>query len=142
MFPRPQLLATILFSIFFILFSSTAVNTLVFTKYILVLAMPNTTVNDIDARLINLVAVFVQTSICLLLYFGRRLTLFLNKAFACYKISVMTAIFIGGMTAINRKQGYDDFKQFQPEYKGSDCLAAMIYVLFSYQGWENANYVG
>jgi amino acid transporter len=142
MFPRPQLLATIQFSIFFILFCTTAVNAVVFTKYVLALAMPNTSVYDMDDRLINLVAVFVQTSVCLLLYFGRRLTLFLNKTFAFFKISLMTAIFVGGMTAKNRRQGSDDFKQVQPGYNGADCLAAMVYILFSYQGWENANYVG
>jgi amino acid transporter len=142
MFPRPQLFATIQFSIFFILFAGTGSNAVVFAEYTLALAIPNTKISDMDDRLISLVAVFVQTAVCFLLYFGRQLTLFLNKAFAFYKISLMMAIFIGGMTAINRRQGYDDFKTVQPGYQGSSCLSAMIYILFSYQGWENANYVG
>lgn len=142
MFPRPQLLATILFSIHFILFAGTGGTAVVFAKYTLAMAMPDTSISDMDDRLINLVAVFVQTGVCLLLYFGRRLTLFLNKAFSFLKIALLITIFIGSLTAINRRHGLDDFKTVQPGYKRSDCLSAMIYVLFSYQGWENANYVG
>lgn len=142
-FRTPKLLATILFSGFFILLGNTSGNAIVFAKHILLAAKPDTNnAAELDPRLINLIAVGILSIICLLHYFSRRLGLFLNKAFALFKVFFLAAVFIAGVMARHKNDsGIADFGTKQEGANGKDSLAAFIYIIYSYQGWENANYV-
>lgn len=142
-FRKPKLLATILFSGFFILLQNTSGNAIAFAKHVLLAANPDTnSTTELDSRLINLVAVGILSIICLLHYFSRRLGLFLNTAFALFKVFLLAAVFIAGAMARHKNDsGMTDFKTKHEGANGKDSLAAFIYIIYSYQGWENANYV-
>lgn len=122
---------------------NTAGNAIVFAKHILLAANPDTnSATELDSRLINLLAVGILSIICLLHYFSRRLGLFLTTAFALFKVFLLAAVFIAGaMTWHKNDSGMTDFHTKQEGANGKDSLAAFIYIYYSYQGWENANYV-
>lgn len=146
-FPVPELLATVLFSGFFLALGNSAGNSLVFAKQVLVAADPTIeTTPDLDKRLVSFVAISILTFVCFVHYFSAKLGLFLNKWFAVYKIFLLIACFIAGLIARNKSfpmvsSGATDFPTTQPGYNVGNTLAALVYVLYSYQGWENANYV-
>lgn len=132
-----------MFSGFFILLENTSGNAIVFAKHTLLAANPDTkNATDLDSRLINLLAVGILSIICLLHYFSRRLGLFLNTTFALFKVFILIAVFIAGVMARHKNDsGMTDFSTKQEGANGKDSLAAFIYIIYSYQGWENANYV-
>ena len=132
-----------MFSGFFILLQNTSGNAIAFAKHVLLAANPDTnSTTELDSRLINLVAVGILSIICLLHYFSRRLGLFLNTAFALFKVFLLAAVFIAGAMARHKNDsGMTDFKTKHEGANGKDSLAAFIYIIYSYQGWENANYV-
>lgn len=146
-FPVPELLATVLFSGFYLVLGSNAGNALAFAKHILIAASPSIqTTQELDKRLVSFIAISVLTLVCLLHYFSAKLGLFLNKWFAIYKILLLVACFVAGVIARNKSfpgvpSGVTDFLTTQPGYTTADNFAALVYVLYSYQGWENANYV-
>jgi len=65
--------------------------------------------------------------------------MFLNKLFALYKIFLLIAFIVaGGIASLREGNGKDDWGS-QPGNR--DYLGGLIYVMYSYRGWENANYV-
>lgn len=78
-----------------------------------------------------------------MLYFSTKTGLFLNRIFAYYKVGLLASIFIAGTAARHHPgSGADDWNRSRTGYSNSRTLSALIYILYSYQGWENANYVG
>jgi amino acid transporter len=74
-------------------------------------------------------------------YFSRKSGLLLNLLFALYKIVLVIVLIICGCIASKKPDnGWSDWGPQPIESK--NVLAAMIYIIYSYQGWENANYVG
>lgn len=66
----------------------------------------------------------------------------MNSAFASFKICLLLSVFIAGAIARNKNgSGLPDLNTKHEGANGADSLAAFIYILYSYQGWENANYV-
>ena len=66
----------------------------------------------------------------------------MNSAFASFKIFLLFSVFIAGALARHKNgSGLPDFNTKHKGANGADSLAAFIYILYSYQGWENANYV-
>lgn len=91
---------------------------------------------------IRFTAVVVESVVCLMLFFARRLCFVFNSTFAIYKIFLLLVIFIVGMANSHGKDsGWHDFNKDYPGYNGVNTLTAMISIIFSYQGWDNANYV-
>jgi len=141
-FHWPRLMATVIFSCFWILLASTCTDAKTVALNILSLANPDIPPSDIADGQIRFTAVVVQTVVCLMLFFARRLCFVFNSTFALYKIILLLFIFIAGMVASRGpNSGFNDFNEEYPGYNGVDTLTAMIYIIFSYQGWENANYV-
>jgi amino acid transporter len=98
------------------------------------------TTEELDKRLITLVAMVVLSVVCLLHYFSRNSGLLLNLLFAGYKIILIVVFIIGGCVASRQEDnGKHDWGDQPIPVK--DSIAAMIYIIYSYQGWENANYV-
>lgn len=131
-----------MFSGFFICFGNTAGNSVAFAKHVLAASdsdVEKTT--DFDKRLINLIAVSVLSLVCLLHYFSAATGLFLNRMFAYYKIGFLFAVFVAG-TAARHNVGSGIADWGSTSHSSFGTLSAMIYILYSYQGWENANYVG
>lgn len=98
--------------------------------------------SEISDGLVRYTAVVVQTVVCLLLYFARRLCFVFNSTFAFYKIMLLVIIFIVGMVNIKgQNSGLTDFNEKHPGYTSKDILNAMLSVIYSFEGWDGANYV-
>lgn len=140
-FRNPELLATILFSTFFITIPNTDGNSLQFAKHVLLTALPDVTdTTQLDKRLISFVAISILTVVCFIHYFSRNSGLLLNLVFAVYKTILVFIFVICGCVASGKPDnGKSDWGD-QP-IPSKNILAAMIYIIYSYQGWENANYV-
>ncbi|KAF8535501.1 amino acid permease-domain-containing protein [Trichophaea hybrida] len=139
-FQVPELLTTVLFSGLFVVLGSSAGNSISFAKHVLLAAMPDISdSSELDKRLVTLIAVTILTVVCLLHYFSRSTGLLFNSALALYKITLLLAFFIGGSIASTKENsGTHDWNQQSSHF---NTLGALIFVLYSYQGWENANYV-
>ncbi|CRG91397.1 Low-affinity methionine permease [Talaromyces islandicus] len=142
MYYRPELLATILFSGFFICFGTSASNSIAFARYVMLAAEPQVqNEGELDKRLIGFIAITINFVTCLLLYFSSGLALALNRISAVYKIILMLIVFIAGAAASTKQDsGVHDFENTHGS-SSTETLAALVYILFAYQGWENANYV-
>jgi amino acid transporter len=140
-FRSPELLAAVLFSAFFITVPNTDGNSLQFAKHVLLTAMPDVTdTTQLDKRLISFVAISILTVVSSIHYFSRNSGLLLNLVFAVYKIILVFIFVICGCIASRQpNNGKSDWGD-QP-ITSKNALAAMIYIIYSYQGWENANYV-
>lgn len=137
---RPELFATILFSGFFLLLANSYGNSIQFAKHVLVSALPELEDSkELDPRLVRYIAISVVTLVCLIHWFSSRAGLFLNKLVAWYKTILLVVVFIAGMVY----SGKHGSKWQDPVEKGSasDGMAGMVLIFYSYQGWENANYV-
>jgi amino acid transporter len=139
---QPELLATVLFSAFFIFVPNTDGNSLQFAKHILLASNPTVTeTTELDKRLISYVAITILTVVSFIHYFSRNSGLLLNLLFAIYKVVLVIVLIICGCVASKKTEnGWSDWGQHPIGSK--NVLAAMIYIIYSYQGWENANYVG
>ncbi|KAL2679320.1 hypothetical protein Neosp_010092 [[Neocosmospora] mangrovei] len=101
--------------------------------------------ND-NQDLMRFIGVFVLSIICLLQYFspgfGRRM----NKTLAVIKLAFMVALFIVGIAATGRKTDIVRSKDWRVWYGDDDKRSdltfakALLLVLFSFQGWENATF--
>lgn len=142
-FKKPELLATLIFSAFFVVCPNTDGNSLQFAKHVLLTYNPKAkSTEDLSKSMITLIATLVLTLVCLIHYFSRNSGLLLNKIFSIYKICFVFAFVIAGFHSANKYPGpgLKDWGERRADPKGS--LTALVYVLYSYQGWENANYVG
>ena len=141
------MLAATLFSGFFILLANSAGNSISFAKQVLLAANPEVVrASDLDQRLLSFIAIVVLTFVCLVHYLLPELSLFLNRWLAAFKMGVLFACFIAGVivrkkASSNQLPNGGDLDTVQPGYNPSDGIAALVYVLYSYQGWENANLV-
>jgi amino acid transporter len=94
-----------------------------------------------DQRVVNLIALSILGVVCLLHYFTKRLGLILNRVSAFYKIVL---VFTVAILAIGFRKKHIDFDwqvRSEPGFKPFDSVSGFIYIVYSYSGWENANYV-
>lgn len=97
---------------------------------------------ELDDRLIRFIAIVVLSAVCLLHYFSNRFGLFLNKLFAIFKTVLLFTVFVAGVKAASKDgSGLEHFTESHGISNPADGLAAMVLIFYSYQGWENANYV-
>jgi hypothetical protein len=130
---QPELLATILFSGFFLTLGNSYGNSIQFAKHVLVAAIPGLEdTTELDSRLVRYIAVSVITFVCLIHWHSSRAGLFLNKLVAWYKIGLLVAVFIAGMA----KSGGNKSKWGDSGKGGSttDGMAGMVLIFYSYQG--------
>ena len=98
--------------------------------------------SELSDGLVRYTAIVVQSVVCLLMYFARRLCFVFNSTFALYKIVLLLFIFIVGMVhSRGPSSGLQDFNEKHSGYRGKDALNAMLAVIYSYEGWDGANYV-
>ena len=65
---------------------ATAGNCYTFAQYVVQFAYPALSMDQIDARWVNVMAIAVQGIVCLALYFARPACFFLNNIFAVFKV--------------------------------------------------------
>lgn len=134
--------AATIFSFFWILLCSNASNCVTSAVYVLELVHPGTDYNDIDARSSQFLGVVFNTVACLLLYFVLRGCFLLNSVFAAFKLALLTIFFVAGIVhACKDGSGLGDFNETHSGGSTINTISAMTYVLFTYEGWENTNYV-
>ena len=140
-----------MFAVFFVLLGNTAANTIAFAKQMLLAFNPEE--KNPDYRLQRFVALVCITFICLIHLFSRKMGIFMNNALAVYKVGLLLFVVISGFVCLggggggdhsNIKYGAENLKDAFKGGSGSpySYASAMLSVLYSYQGWENANYVG
>jgi amino acid transporter len=131
-----------MFAFYWIILVSNTGTCITFAQYTLQLANPNAPASDVDQRSLRFIAIIVITVATLLLYFVRRLCFFANNIFAVFKIILTLIIFGVGIRLSQRpNSGLVDFNEKQDGASVYGSLTAMIYILYSYQGWEHTTYV-
>lgn len=132
-----------MFSGFFLVLGNSYGNSVTFAKQVILASDPSyQSTTELDNRLIRFIAIVVLSAVCLLHYFSNKFGLFLNKLFAIFKIILLFTVFIAGVKAANKEgSGLEDFTEIHGASESADGLAAMVLIFYSYQGWENANYV-
>ena len=89
-----------------------------------------------------MLTIAVQGIICLALYFSRTCCFLLNNLFALFKVVFLLVLAIAGFVATRHPDsGTRDYGKRHAEFDSFKCLAAMIHVIYTYEGWEYTNFV-
>jgi amino acid transporter len=94
--------------------------------------------------MVNYIAISILIVVCLIHYFSSRMGLFLNKLLALYKVILLLVMAFAGIAARNKPgsgKSASDWTSSRTVGTGFNSVSALIYVIYSYTGWENANYV-
>jgi amino acid transporter len=130
---------TMAFATFFITIANTSGNAIAFARFVMIAALPTETkLEALDSKVVKLVAINIVSVVCLLHYFSHNLGRFLNKLLAIYKFCLLMAVIIAGFCASRVKNGEFDRNVAQ---NTKNQLGGLVLVLYSFTGWENANYV-
>jgi amino acid transporter len=130
---------TMAFATFFITIANTSGNAIAFARFVMIAALPNETkLEALNSKVVKLVAINIVSVVCLLHYFSHNLGRFLNKLLAIYKFCLLIAVMIAGFCASRVKNGEFDRNVAQ---NTKNQLGGLVLVLYSFTGWENANYV-
>ncbi|KAH6850690.1 amino acid permease-domain-containing protein [Chaetomium sp. MPI-CAGE-AT-0009] len=147
-FRRPRRLATSVFAVQIVLLGFSAGNSLAFGRYVLLAAghpMP-------DGWIPRAIAVACMTFVVALHSVFPKWGLRLTNALGIFKVLVLLLIVLSGFAAlagyrlVPNPHNFDDFWAVQKGdgYGGGGAYAyatALLQVVYSYKGWENANYV-
>ncbi|KAG7289126.1 hypothetical protein NEMBOFW57_005489 [Staphylotrichum longicolle] len=147
-FRRPRRLATSVFAVQIVLLGFSAGNSLAFGRYVLLAAghpMP-------DGWIPRAIAVACMTLVVLLHGVFPKWGLRLTNALGIFKVLVLLLIVFSGFAAlagyrlVPDPHNFDNFWAIEKGdgYGGGGAYAyatALLQVVYSYKGWENANYV-
>lgn len=129
------------FATFFITIANTSGNAIAFARFVMIATSPmptNAKLKELDSKVVKLVAINIVSVVCLLHYFSHNLGRFLNKLLAIYKFCLLLAVMIAGFCAPRGNDvGFNDVVKGDPVHQ----LRGIVLVLYSFTGWENANYV-
>lgn len=150
------LLAFIIYSLMFIVFFNSATNSMQFGRMVLLCINADqdvdNAVGDVNNDLMRYIGVTILTIICLTQFFSPSFGRRLNKFLAVVKIGFLLGLFIVGLTALSRDikdgKGHDttqssDWSKWNERKVVSKVsfAKALLIVLFSFEGWENATFV-
>ncbi|KAK4663394.1 hypothetical protein QC763_0098100 [Podospora pseudopauciseta] len=145
------LLAYVAYSILFVAFFNSGTNGMQTGRLVLLCVNAgdvdeNGVTPDVNRDLVRFLGIVVLSVICLLQYFspsaGRRL----NRGFAAIKILTLIALIgVAGNTARVRRQDNEghsaEWQEENPVTSPLSFAKAILAVLFSFEGWENATFV-
>jgi amino acid transporter len=98
---------------------------------------------ELNPQITRLIAVVALSIACFLHFVSGKFGLFMNKLLALFKTILLVTVFIAGYKAADQpNSGKAEWNEVHGPRKSIDVLAAMVLIAYSYQGWENANYVG
>ncbi|KAL9044787.1 MAG: hypothetical protein Q9214_002100 [Letrouitia sp. 1 TL-2023] len=139
-FPKPELMAVVIFALHRIIFGTNESNCRSLAISLLLLANPTTKVSMLGEGAIKGVAVAICTVVCLLLYFVSPLCFVSNGPFAMMKVISLLVLFIAGIAASHGQiPSVADFNEKRPGYNTANLFLAMIPIISSYQGFINVN---
>ena len=115
-----------------------------FGRQVVVAANPGPDSAQLDGRLVRFLAVVVTTVVCWLNIWSSSTSLWLNSFTASVKILLLIAVISAGGNYIAKHhdltQTASDWNKTADEGK-SDWSRAILLVLYSYFGWDNATQV-
>ncbi|KAF4459686.1 High-affinity methionine permease [Fusarium albosuccineum] len=145
------LCAFINYSIAVILFFNSGTNSMQFGRMVLLCIQSDRTgVNnvpaDINRDLMRFIGIVVLSVICLLQYFGPSFGRRLNKTLVIIKLGSLLGLLISEIVATTRDIDIDRSADWTVWHDSAEpnkivFAKAMLSVLFSFQGWENATFV-
>lgn len=150
-YTTPRYLASCVFAIVFVLLGNTAANSIAFAKNMIGAFSDNP---NPDYRLQKFVALVCISFICLIHLLSRNMGIYINNTLALYKVALLAFVVVTGFVCLGggggkhlKEGGAYGVKNLENAFTGPsrsphDYASAMLHVLYSYQGWENANYVG
>lgn len=94
-----------------------------------------------NADLVRFIGVFSLMIICLIQLFSARAGRVLNGLFALVKITFLIVLFGFGCAYINQHGGQTHFTEKIPGTPLFNYAQALLVVLYSFDGWENATFV-
>ena len=146
--PLPDLLQAFLFAGFFISLGHTAGNSVAFSRHVLLAAQNSSDTLELIhyAALTKFVAIVVLGLVCMLLWIWPKAGLFLNKVLALYKVVLLLVMsFAGIAVSLHKDPDHAKYGSFAKDWEGHSggmgSIAGLIYIIYSYTGWENANYI-
>lgn len=137
----------ILFSIFWLATSSPVTSTYFTSTNVLLAIQPTASgPQDLNIWTIILLAVGWIGLVCFITYSSRPITMILNVAFALYKVVLLLVLLVAGMKAggANRNNSSGGWNELVPQGSittTASSLSALMLVIYSYSGFQNANYV-
>lgn len=113
-------------------------NVLQIGRELLIAINPNETPNP---HLIRFIGVFALMMVCLIQLFSARAGRVLNRFLALAKITFLLVLFGFGCTAVKNSGGNTGYIVHAPNSSSFSYAQALLVVLYSYDGWENATFV-
>lgn len=150
------LLAYIIYSLAFIMFFNSATNSQQFGRMILLCLHANKEDNGYDIKkdqhLMRYIAVSIVSIICLAQFFSPAFGRRLNKFLAVVKIGFLLGLLAVGLAALGRDfdsqssagsslDRTGDWAERREVRSKVSFAKALLVVLFSFEGWENATFV-
>ncbi|KAJ2907218.1 amino acid transporter [Zalerion maritima] len=151
---RPRYLATSVFAVQFILFAVSTGNSVSFSSYLLKAINPD--FNSLDASWTGrAVAAAAITVVCLIHSFIPKTGIWLSNGLGAFKIVLLLLVVCTGFATLAGSTQADamaNFQSFDGEgsapsgtplavTRAARYALALNQVMYSYSGWENANYV-
>lgn len=152
-FSKARLLPPVLFASFFVCLYHTAGNALSFARFVLIASTPDPGSGsyNLNETAIKMVAVLILAVVCFLLWISPRTGLVLSKTLALYKLGLLLVLGGWGIaarhnndstsTSTSTKSSTADWGWQGESNNAMEQIAAFIYIVYSYTGWENACYV-
>ncbi|KAM0229200.1 hypothetical protein ACHAP5_011740 [Fusarium lateritium] len=150
------LLAYIIYSLAFIIFFNSATNSQQFGRMILLCLHADKEDNDDDIKkdqhLMRYIAVSILSIICIAQFFSPAFGRRLNKFLAVVKIGFLLGLLAVGLAALGRDfdsqssggsslDRTEDWAERREVRSKVSFAKALLVVLFSFEGWENATFV-
>lgn len=134
------LLAYICYATLFVGLFNSGTNALQVGRQVLIARDPTNSTPDGDT--VRFIGIVTLTILCLMQYFYATLGRRLNVTVAVLKIIFLIILLGGGASsAINHRYGAPTFTECSPLHRSTGYAKALLLVIFSYEGWENANFV-
>ncbi|KAL4883539.1 amino acid permease-domain-containing protein [Aspergillus karnatakaensis] len=141
-FPVPPLLFATCYAWFFVAFATSTSNALTFARYI----NPDKA-EDNDEWFVKFFACLIVVAICGVHYRLVNIGIIANNTLAVLKVVLLGVLVLAGLVKACREgihgslAGKGDFTANHGNASATNIALAILQVLYSYQGWENANYV-
>jgi amino acid transporter len=132
------LLAYTVYAFLFVAVFNSGENLLWIGNEVLVAISPDETPNKDLTRFIG---IFCLMMICLIQLFSSRAGRVLNGFFALVKLMFLFILFCFGLQAAHNNQGDTEFTQNNGDVTSSEYISALLVVMYSFEGWENATFV-
>lgn len=144
MYPKPRFLATCVYAFVFISVGNTAGNALTFAENFLMMAGAG---QDPNFEVVRGVAVGVITLACLLHTTWRAGGIAVNNVLAIIKVGILLVVigsgfaaYAGAFPTVKQQNSFSSGADWAP-VKPHGYAQAFLYIVFSYGGCMNANYV-